>query len=45
VTLEKADVAERGKREQSMMPEGLLNSFSPAELVSLLAYLESLEAK
>jgi putative heme-binding domain-containing protein len=45
MTLEKANIAERGKREQSMMPEGLLNSFSPAELASLLAYLESLKAQ
>lgn len=44
VTLEKANIAERGKREQSMMPEGLLNTFSPEELASLLAYLESLKS-
>ena len=43
VTLEKGDLKERGKREQSMMPEGLLNGFSPAELADLLAYLESLK--
>lgn len=42
VTLEKADVAERGKRDVSIMPEGLLNSFSPADLQNLLAWLESL---
>ena len=43
VTVEKSDLKERGKREQSMMPEGLLNGFSPAELSDLLAYLESLK--
>jgi putative heme-binding domain-containing protein len=43
VTLEKADLAERGKRETSMMPEGLLAPFTPAELANLLAYLESLK--
>lgn len=42
VTLEKADITERGKREQSIMPEGLLNSFAPADLQNLLAWLESL---
>ncbi len=44
VTIEKADLKERGKREQSMMPEGLMNGFSPAELSNLLAYLESLKS-
>jgi putative heme-binding domain-containing protein len=43
VTVEKADIAERGNREQSMMPEGLLNAFTPAELANLLAWLESLK--
>jgi putative heme-binding domain-containing protein len=41
--IEKADIAERGHREQSMMPEGLLNPFTPAELANLLAWLESLK--
>ncbi len=43
VTIEKGDVVERGKREQSMMPEGLLNAFAPADLANLLAYIESLK--
>jgi putative heme-binding domain-containing protein len=43
VLIEKADIAERGHREQSMMPEGLLNAFTPEELAHLLAYLESLK--
>jgi putative heme-binding domain-containing protein len=45
VTLEKGDIAERGHRPQSMMPEGLLAAFTPAELANLLAYLESLKGK
>jgi len=45
ITLPKADIAERGKREQSMMPEGLMNTFSPADFASLLAYLQSLKGK
>jgi putative heme-binding domain-containing protein len=45
VLVDKADIAERGHRPQSMMPEGLLNAFTPAELASLLAYLESLREK
>jgi putative heme-binding domain-containing protein len=43
VTIEKGDVTERGTRPQSMMPEGLLNAFTPAELSNLLAWLESLK--
>ena len=43
VTVEKQEIAERGVREQSMMPEGLMNLFTPAELASLLVYLESLK--
>jgi len=43
VMIEKSDVAERGHRPQSMMPEGLLNAFTPAELANLLAWLESLK--
>ncbi len=44
VTVEKADVVERGVRPQSMMPEGLLNAFTTADLANLLAWLESLKA-
>jgi putative heme-binding domain-containing protein len=43
VLVEKADIAERGHRPQSMMPEGLLNAFTPADLANLLAWLESLK--
>jgi putative heme-binding domain-containing protein len=44
-TLERADIVERGHRPQSMMPEGLLNGFTPADMANLLSYLESLKAK
>ncbi len=43
VTIEKGDITERGTRPQSMMPEGLLNAFTPAELANLLTWLESLK--
>ncbi|MEQ1851837.1 MAG: c-type cytochrome [Chthoniobacteraceae bacterium] len=43
VLVEKTDIAERGHRPQSMMPEGLLNAFTPADLANLLAWLESLK--
>jgi len=43
VLVEKADITGRGHREQSMMPEGLLNSFAPVELADLLAWLEALK--
>ncbi|MEQ1859443.1 MAG: HEAT repeat domain-containing protein [Chthoniobacteraceae bacterium] len=43
VLVEKADIAERGHRDISMMPEGLLNAFTPAELADLLAWMESLK--
>ena len=42
MTIEKADIAERGKRDKSIMPEGLLNAFTPTDLTNLLAWLESL---
>ena len=41
VTIEKGDLKERGKRDVSMMSEGLLNGFTTAELANPLAYLES----
>jgi putative heme-binding domain-containing protein len=43
VLVEKADIAERGHREQSMMPEGLLHSFTAPDLANLLAWMESLK--
>ena len=42
---EKGDIVTRGKLEQSMMPEGLLNTFAPSDLANLLAFLESLKTK
>ena len=45
VTVARAEIAERGQRPQSMMPEGLMNGFAPAELADLLAFLESLKGK
>ncbi len=45
VTLEKGDIKAQGKREVSIMPEGLLAPFTPEELASLLAYLESVRGK
>jgi putative heme-binding domain-containing protein len=44
LTIEKADIVERGKRDKSIMPEGLLNAFAPVDLANLLAWLESLRA-
>jgi hypothetical protein len=41
--IKKDAVARRGKREQSVMPEGLVNRLSPQELAHLLAYLESVK--
>ncbi len=45
VTVEKADIKARGKRETSIMPEGLFNAFTPGDLADLLAYLESVKGK
>ncbi len=45
VTIEKGDIISRGKLEQSMMPDGLLNTFAPADLANLLAFLESLKGQ
>jgi len=43
--LEKTDIVTREKRDQSIMPEGLVANITPAELASLLAFLESTRAK
>jgi putative heme-binding domain-containing protein len=43
--IEKGDIAERHKLEQSIMPEGLVANLTPGELASLLAFLESTAAK
>jgi putative heme-binding domain-containing protein len=44
-TLKKSEIKERGKREMSMMPEALVAKLTPAELASVLAYLESLKGQ
>ncbi len=43
--IEKGDITERRKLEQSIMPEGLVANLTPGELASLLAFLESTAAK
>jgi putative heme-binding domain-containing protein len=42
-TIAKKDIQQRGKRDNSIMPNGLLDKFAPEDLASLLAYLESLK--
>ncbi len=44
-TLVKKDIKERGKRETSVMPQGLVDKLTVADLASLVAYLESLKSK
>ena len=43
--LRKQEIERRGKRDTSVMPEGLVSNLSPAEFANLLAYLESLKGK
>jgi putative heme-binding domain-containing protein len=43
--LPKSEIEERGKRDASMMPTGLVDRLSPEQFASLLVYLESLKAK
>lgn len=43
--ISKEHIEERGKREQSIMPNGLLDTVTPADLAALLKYLESLPAQ
>jgi len=38
-----ADIVKRGKRETSIMPEGLVNQLTPQELADMLEYLGSLK--
>lgn len=44
-TLNKTDIVKRGKRDTSVMPEGLVAQLAPHDLASILAYLESLNSK
>ncbi len=41
----KADIDKRGRRDTSMMPEGLVNNLTMRELASLVAYLDTLRSK
>ena len=43
--IEKGDIVERQKRDQSIMPEGLVANITTADLASLIAYLESTDGK
>ena len=43
--LKKQDIKSRGKRDISIMPDGLAAKLTPQELSHLLAYLQSLPAK
>lgn len=44
-TLKQSEIKSRGKRENSMMPEGLVQMLTPDQFASLLAYLKTLETK
>jgi putative membrane-bound dehydrogenase-like protein len=44
-TLTKKEITQRAQREKSMMPDGLADKITPAELASLLAYLEASKGK
>jgi putative heme-binding domain-containing protein len=43
--LRKQEIERRGKRDTSVMPEGLVGNLSPEDFANLLAYLESLKGK
>jgi putative membrane-bound dehydrogenase-like protein len=43
--LKKDDIEERGKRDTSVMPLGLVDKLNAEQLAAILAYLESLKAK
>ena len=45
MVLKKADIVRRGKRDFSIMPEGLVARLTPRDLASLIAYLESTTGK
>jgi len=45
ILLKKDQVKGRGKRDKSVMPEGLLNNLGPGDAANLVAYLESLKSK
>jgi putative heme-binding domain-containing protein len=43
--LKKSDIEERGRRQFSVMPEGIVDNLTAPELAALVAYLESLNTK
>ena len=43
VSLRRADIEQRQKRPESMMPDGLVNNLTPEQLADLIAYLRSLQ--
>jgi putative membrane-bound dehydrogenase-like protein len=43
ITINKSQIITRDVSEKSMMPEGLLNNLSDAEVLNLIAYLKKLE--
>ncbi|MDP6360370.1 MAG: heme-binding domain-containing protein, partial [Planctomycetota bacterium] len=45
IVMNKRDIRKRGKRENSMMPDGLVQMLTPDQFASLLAYLKTLETK
>ena len=45
VVLKKTDIEERGRRDLSVMPLGLVDKLNADQLASLLAYMESLKGK
>ncbi|HWE00802.1 MAG TPA: discoidin domain-containing protein [Tepidisphaeraceae bacterium] len=45
IVLKKTNIVKRGKRDFSIMPEGLAVKLSPRELANLVAYLESTTGK
>ncbi|MEZ0264690.1 MAG: HEAT repeat domain-containing protein, partial [Phycisphaerae bacterium] len=44
ILLKKKEIKERGKRETSIMPNGLMDKLTPHDLASLIAYLETTKA-
>jgi hypothetical protein len=44
-TIKKTDIVKPGKRDTSVMPEGLVAQLAPHDLASILAYLESPNSK
>jgi len=45
VLIPKKEIEERGKGEQSVMPQGLMDPLTPHDLASLIAYFESIKGK